>query len=182
VWAYDNTTYQHCLLVTGLAAAFAIDLKFSESDQIYLTRGALLHDIGKAKIPLAILNKPGQLTKQEMLVMRTHAETGYRALRAQGEYESDLLEVVLRHHELLDGSGYPDGLSGKQIPDLVRLVTICDVYAALIERRPYKSPLAPSEAFRILHGMEGKVETALVQAFAKVAEQSDKVRPKMASD
>jgi putative nucleotidyltransferase with HDIG domain len=179
VWAYDNTTYQHCLLVTGLAAAFAINLNFSERDQKYLTRGAILHDIGKAKIPLEILNKPGQLTKQEMSVMRTHAEAGYKVLHDQGDYEPDLLDVVLRHHELLDGSGYPDGLSGKQIPDPVRLVTISDIYAALIERRSYKRPIAPSEAFRILQGMEGKVEKALVQAFAKVAEKSEEVVPKM---
>jgi putative nucleotidyltransferase with HDIG domain len=172
VWTYDEITYQHCLLVTGLAAEFAASLQFATSDQKAVTRAALLHDLGKAKIPLAILNKPGALTSEEVAIMRTHARIGYELLREQGDYEPELLEVVLRHHELLDGSGYPDGLAGPQIDDLVRLVTICDVYAALIERRSYKQAIEPAVAFKILQEMEGKLEGALVRAFAQVAKRS----------
>lgn len=172
VWTYDNTTYQHCMLVTGLAAEFARSLGLSAKDQERLTRGALLHDLGKAKIPLPILNKPGRLDPQELTVMRTHPGIGYELLRAQGGYEPEILEVVLRHHELLDGSGYPDGLSGSQIGDLVRLITICDIYAALIERRPYKQPMLPTRAFEILQDMGSKLEAALVRAFTRVAEGS----------
>jgi putative nucleotidyltransferase with HDIG domain len=172
VWTYDDTTYQHCLLVTGLAAEFAASLRFARNDQQHVVRGALLHDLGKAKIPLAILNKPGALTSEEVAVMRTHVGIGYELLRGQGGYEPELLEVVLWHHELLDGSGYPDGLVGSQIKDLVRLVTICDIYAALIERRPYRQVMEPAQAFKILQEMEGKLEGALVRAFAQVAERS----------
>jgi putative nucleotidyltransferase with HDIG domain len=145
VWTYDDTTYQHCLLVTGLAAEFAASLRFARNDQQHVIRGALLHDLGKAKIPLAILNKPGALTSEEVAVMRTHVGIGCELLRGQGGYEPELLEVVLRHHELLDGSGYPDGLVGSQIKDLVRLVTICDIYAAL----------------KVLQEMEGKPRASL---------------------
>lgn len=172
VWTYDDATYQHCMLVTGLAAGFAKTLRFAESDQKHLVRGALLHDVGKAKIPLDILNKPGALSGDELAIMRTHPVIGYELLRGQGNYEPELLEVVQRHHELLDGSGYPDGLAGARISDLARLVTICDIYAALIERRPYKSPMQPPRAFKILEEMEGKLEGALVRAFAQVAELS----------
>jgi len=172
VWTYDNATYQHCMLVTGLAAAFARSLGVSANDQERLVRGALLHDLGKAKIPLPILNKPGRLDPQELTVMRTHPGIGYGILREQGGYEPEILEVVLRHHELLDGSGYPDGLSGSQIGDLVRLTTICDIYAALIEHRPYKQPMPPTRAFAILQDMGNKLETALVRAFTRVAESS----------
>jgi putative nucleotidyltransferase with HDIG domain len=172
VWTYDEATYQHCLLVTGLAAAFAASLQFTRTDQENVTRAALLHDLGKAKIPLAILNKSEALTSEETVIMRSHARIGYELLRAQGEYEPEILEVVLRHHELLDGSGYPDGLAGRQINDLVRLVTICDVYAALIERRAYKQAMEPALAFKVLQGMEGKLEDALVRAFSHVAERS----------
>ena len=172
VWTYDEATYQHCLLVTGLAAEFAANLQFGNNDQKQVTRAAVLHDLGKAKIPLPILNKSGALTSEEAAIMRTHSRTGYELLRGQGDYEPELLEVVLRHHELLDGSGYPDGLAGPQINDLVRLVTICDVYAALIERRSYKQALKPASAFKILQEMEGKLEAALVRAFAQVAERS----------
>ena len=118
VWTYDEATYQHCLLVTGLAAEFAARLQFARSDQEHVTRAALLHDLGKARIPLAILNKSGTLTSEEAAIMRTHARIGYELLRQQGDYEPELLEVVPRHHELLDGSGYPDGLAGPQINDL----------------------------------------------------------------
>jgi putative nucleotidyltransferase with HDIG domain len=172
VWTYDNATYQHCMLVTGLAAEFAKSLGVSANDQQRLVRGALLHDLGKAKIPLPILNKPGRLDPQELAVMRTHPGIGYEILREQGGYEPEILEVVLRHHELLDGSGYPDGLSGSQIGDLVRLTTICDIFAALIERRPYKQPMPPTRAFDILRDMGGKLEAALVRAFTQVAENS----------
>jgi putative nucleotidyltransferase with HDIG domain len=172
VWTYDEATYQHCLLVTGLAAAFAASLQFTRIDQENVTRAALLHDLGKAKIPLAILNKSEALTAEEMVIMRTHARIGYELLRGQSEYEPELLEVVLRHHELLDGSGYPDGLAGSQINDLVRLVTICDIYAALIERRAYKQPMEPASAFKILEKMDGKLEGALVRAFSQVADNS----------
>ncbi len=172
VWTYDEATYQHCLLVTGLAAEFAASLQFATNDQKHVIRAALLHDLGKAKIPLAILNKPGALTSEEVATMRTHTRIGYELLRGQGEYDPELLEVVLRHHELLDGSGYPDGLAGPQINDLVRLVTICDIYGALIERRPYKPATEPVRAFKLLQEMEGKLEGALVRAFAQVAERS----------
>jgi putative nucleotidyltransferase with HDIG domain len=172
VWGYDDATYQHCLLVTGLAAEFAVSLKFSKNDQQRVTRGALLHDLGKAKIPRAILNKPTALTSEETAIMRSHARLGYELLRAQDDYPSEVLEVVLRHHELLDGSGYPDGLAGDQITDLVRLVTICDVYAALIERRSYRERLEPAEAFKTLQEMDGKLEGALVRAFAQVVVSS----------
>ncbi len=169
VWTYDEATCQHCLLVTGLAAEFAGSLQFAKNDQKHVTRAALLHDLGKAKIPLAILNKFGALTSEEAAIMRTHPRIGYELLYSQGNFEPELLEVVLRHHELLDGSGYPDGLAGPQINDLVRLVTICDIYAALIEHRSYKQAMDPALAFKILQEMEGKLEGALVGAFAQVA-------------
>ncbi|HUN96715.1 MAG TPA: HD domain-containing phosphohydrolase [Bradyrhizobium sp.] len=172
VWAYDDATFQHCLLVTGVAAEFARVLRFALSDRKHLVRGALLHDVGKARIPLAILNKPDRLTHEERQIMCTHPRIGYELLRAQDDYEPELLEVVLSHHELLDGSGYPDGLVGPQISDLVRLVTICDIYAALIERRPYKQPMEPARAFAMLQQMGEKLESVLVREFARVAENS----------
>lgn len=172
VWSYDDATYQHCLLVTGLAAEFANCLRFSVKDQKHLIRGALLHDVGKAKIPHAVLSKPGKLDSNELAIMRRHPTIGYELLHKQGEYESELLDVVLRHHEVLDGSGYPDGLTAAQIGDLVRLVTVCDIYAALIERRPYKQPMEPAQAYKILQEMDGKLEGALVRAFIQVAEKS----------
>jgi putative nucleotidyltransferase with HDIG domain len=171
VWAYDDATYQHCLLVTGYAASFAQFLGFSQRDRQALVRGALVHDVGKAKIPREILNKPGRLNDDEMAVMRTHAACGFDLLANGGECDAATLDAVRHHHEMLDGSGYPDGLRGDEIGDPVRLLTICDIYAALTERRPYKAPLPADEALRILAGMSGKLEPALLGAFAQSLQQ-----------
>ena len=167
VRSYDDATYQHCLLVTGLAASFAIDLGFSERDREQLVRAALVHDVGKARIPLEILNKPGRLTPAETEVMRTHASIGHQILVKAGGFDDTTLAVVRHHHEALDGSGYPDGLSGSQISDPVRLATICDIYAALVESRPYRAPMPSAQAIDILLGMTGKLDIPLVRAFAR---------------
>jgi HD-GYP domain-containing protein (c-di-GMP phosphodiesterase class II) len=116
VWTYDDATYRHCLLVTASRRHLRSISNFPKVISDNLRRA--LHDVGKAKIPLAILNKPAALTSEEMAVMRTHPRIGYDLLLGQQNYGLDILEVVLWHHELLDGSGYPDGLVGAQIPDL----------------------------------------------------------------
>lgn len=167
VRAYDDATYQHCLLVAGLAATFAIGLGFSARDREHVVRAALVHDVGKARIPLGILNKAGALDPAERAVMRTHTTLGHALLVETGGFEPSLLSVVRHHHELLDGTGYPDKLSGSAIPDIVRFITICDIYAALIERRPYREPLPTPEALRILRGMTGKLDMALVASFER---------------
>ncbi|WP_056351197.1 HD domain-containing phosphohydrolase [Methylobacterium sp. Leaf89] len=177
VWRFDNATHQHCLLVAGLAAGFGRHLGLKMADCRALTEAALLHDLGKAQIPHAILNKPGRLDPAEQAVMRTHPDLGHAMLLEQGGFPEIMLAVVRSHHEALDGSGYPDGLEGPDIPDLVRLVTICDIYGALIERRPYKAPLDPGEAYGILAGMVGKVDRDLVRAFGALATASGPGHP-----
>lgn len=167
VWEHDDTTFQHCLLVAGLTVAFSQNLKLSRVDQRLMARAALVHDIGKAQIPLAILNKPGKLDADEMAVMRTHPALGYDLLKASGTCDPVTLAVTRHHHEMLDGSGYPDRLSSDAITDPVRLLTICDIYAALIERRPYKAPFSSEDAMRVLGGMGDKLESTLVDAFGK---------------
>jgi putative nucleotidyltransferase with HDIG domain len=168
VWTYDDRIYQHCLLVAGLAGEFGASLGFTRDDQDRLVKAALLHDLGKAKIPLALVNKKGALAPEEAALMRTHPTIGYEILRLQGDCDPKTLDVVLHHHELLDGSGYPDRLAGAAIGDLVRLVTICDVFAALVERRSYKPAFTVKRAFQILRSMEGKLEDPLVLAFEEV--------------
>ena len=165
VWNYDDTTYRHSLLVAGLSGAFALKLGFGLADRRRLTKAALLHDIGKARIPIAILNKPGHLTREEMALIRTHAQIGHEILVKQGGFAAEQLAVVRHHHEYLDGSGYPDGLTAERIPDLVRLVTICDIYAALIEKRPYKEALGSEKAVGMMCEMVGKLDMELMAAF-----------------
>lgn len=168
VWRHDDATYQHCLLVSGLAAAFAQRLGFREADRRLIAEAAVLHDIGKARIPLDILRKPTDLSEPEREVMRRHPGIGHDMLVAQGGFSAMVLSAVLSHHEYLDGSGYPHGLRADEIPDPVRIITICDVYAALIERRSYKPPVPPGDAHATLVAMGGKLDRDLVRVFGEV--------------
>lgn len=167
---YDDATYQHCLLVAGLTAAFAAQLGLTTVKQRMLVQAALLHDIGKSRVPLETLNKPGPLSPSELVKMRRHPVDGYYMLTKQGGLMPGVLDVVLHHHELLDGTGYPDGLRGCQIADVVRIVTICDIQAALIERRPYRKPMDMEDAYRLLLGMGGKLDGTLVATFRAIVD------------
>ena len=168
VGCHHADTFRHCLFVTGFAVAFAQHLGMREDDQRRLVRAALLHDVGKAFIPMAILDKPGLLNDEEKNEMRKHPRLGYDALAAQGGYPPEMLDVVLHHHEFLDGTGYPDGLRAEEISDIVRLTTIVDIYAALVESRPYRIPFTHAKAFSIMEKMEGKLDLHLLHAFRPV--------------
>jgi putative nucleotidyltransferase with HDIG domain len=169
VGCHHTDSYRHCLFVTGFAVAFAQHLGMRDDDQRRLARAALLHDVGKAFIPVAILDKPGALTPDEMHEMRQHPRRGYDALAAQGGFPPEMLDVVLHHHEFLDGTGYPDGLSGKEISDIVRLTTIVDIYAALVEKRAYRLQFTHVKAFGVMEEMGDKLDQHLLQAFRPIA-------------
>jgi HD-GYP domain-containing protein (c-di-GMP phosphodiesterase class II) len=166
---YHEGTFQHCLLVTGVAVGFGLNIGLSSSDVERLGIAATLHDIGKARIPLSILDKPGRLDPAEEEIMRRHPVIGYDLLKDISGIGTDVLDGVRHHHEYLDGSGYPDALKAPQISDLVRLLTISDIFAALIESRPYRPAMARQNAYKILCDMDGKLERSLVRAFRNVA-------------
>jgi len=166
---HHEGTYQHCLLVTGTATAFGLHLGVPRLDMERLYSAAMFHDIGKAKIPLAVLDKPGRLDEQERALIETHPAAGYAALKGTRGISSEILDAVRHHHEYLDGSGYPDGLAAADIADIVRILTISDIFAALIEDRRYKPTMSRPQAYEILCGMRGKLEGPLVTAFKEVA-------------
>jgi putative nucleotidyltransferase with HDIG domain len=166
---HHEGTYQHCLLVTGTAAAFGLNLGLARPDMERLCSAAMFHDIGKAKIPLAVLDKPGRLDEQERALIETHPAIGHQALLGTPGVSPEILDAVRHHHEYLDGSGYPDGLGAASISDLVRILTISDIFAALIEDRRYKAPMPRDRAYETLTGMRGKLEMPLVAAFRDVA-------------
>jgi putative nucleotidyltransferase with HDIG domain len=165
---YHEGTYQHCLLVAGLATDFGLSLGMARGDVDRLYTVAMFHDIGKSRIPLKILDKPGRLDGGERRIIETHPLAGFDILSKNPEISSEILGAVQHHHEYLDGSGYPHGLMERNIPDIVRMLTIADVFAALIERRSYKEPMPRECAYEVLCGMVGKLELSLVKAFKNV--------------
>ncbi len=166
---HHEGTYQHCLLVTGVAVDFGLSLGLAKADIERLHTAAMFHDIGKAKIPLAVLDKPGRLDPQERTLIETHPAAGYDVLKGTSGISLEVLDAVRHHHEYLDGSGYPDALGADSITDIVRMMTIADIFAALIEARTYKAPMSREQAYEIMRGMHGKLEVPLLAAFKEVA-------------
>jgi putative nucleotidyltransferase with HDIG domain len=170
VRTHHSRTYQHCLLVTGLAVAFGQQIGVSRADRRRLSVAGMLHDLGKAKVPLAILEKPGPLDADELATMKKHPEYGFDALKLMPGVSQEMLDMVVHHHEYLDGSGYPHGIGSSDIPDLVRIITIADVFGALIEWRTYKPPMKAEAAYKVLVDMGAKLDQDLVRAFLPVAQ------------
>jgi len=170
VRTHHEGTFQHCLLVAGVVASFADRHISTAAAATRLTTAAILHDVGKAAVPLHILDKPGKLSPEEMAAVRRHPVAGYDHLRKQGNVDAQVLDAVRHHHEALDGSGYPDGLKGDQITPIVRILTVCDIFAALVEARPYKAPRPPQEAISMLVDMalDGKVDYQPIRQLAQV--------------
>ena len=166
---HHEGTYQHCLLVTGIAVDFGLSLGLAKPDLERLYSAAMFHDIGKARIPLAVLDKPGRLDPEERALIETHPAAGYEVLKGNVGVSAEILDAVRHHHEYLDGSGYPDALCAARISDIVRILTISDIFAALIEHRVYKPTLSREQAYEIIQAMHGKLERPLVAAFRNVA-------------
>jgi putative nucleotidyltransferase with HDIG domain len=166
---HHEGTYQHCLLVTGVAVDFGLSLGMAKADVERLHLAAMFHDIGKARIPLAVLDKPGRLDDRERALIETHPAAGYDVLKGTAGISPEILDAVRHHHEYLDGSGYPDGLCAESIADIVRILTISDIFAALIEARTYKPTMPRETAYEILLGMKAKLERPLVEAFREAA-------------
>jgi HD-GYP domain len=128
--------------------ALAKQLKLKEDQQRLAGLAGLMHDLGKAAIPLKVLNKPGKLTDQEFTVVRSHPVEGFHMLKEGGNIPEAVLDACLHHHEKVDGSGYPDKLKGDGISVIARMTAICDVYDAITSDRPYKRGWDPAESLR----------------------------------
>ena len=138
--SYDDYTYAHSVNVAVLCCVIGMGMQMNERDLNYLVTAALLHDLGKLSIPPEILNKPGRLTPEEYQIMKKHAEYSYKLLSNRWDISAHIKQTVLLHHENYDGSGYPQGLLGKEQSIFVRILHVADVYDALTSKRPYKKP------------------------------------------
>ncbi len=154
VEAKDINTGDHCSRLAHIAVVFGTALGLDRSQLIALQRGGVLHDIGKLGIPESILLKPGPLNEREWMVMRQHTVIGERLCSGLQSMRATL-PIIRHHHERWDGSGYPDGLRGEQIPLLARVFQIVDIYDALSHKRPYKKAM---EVQQVVGIMEMEVE------------------------
>jgi putative two-component system response regulator len=169
VEAKDPYTEGHTERVTAYALSLAERIGLNDLERAALKRGAILHDVGKIGVPDDILRKPGPLTPEEFDRIRQHPIQGVTILEPLQSVR-DALPVIRWHHERMDGSGYPDGLTGDQIPVMVRIMTIADVYDALTTRRPYHEALSPEEGMRILREGAGRGwwDRELVSTFVSI--------------
>lgn len=161
--------YQHSVNVAVLAVVFGISVGYSSEKLEALAVGALLHDIGYNFISGDILSKAEKLTEIEYESVRKHAEIGYEHLKDNMDVSAHVRMIVYQHHEYLDGSGYPKGISGEDISELARIIAIIDIYDALTSDRPYRDALSPTEANEILlaHAI-GQLDPLLVKKFVKL--------------
>src|ERR687888_121859 len=159
--------------VVRLAVAVAAELDLDFDAVRHVELGAVLHDIGKVRVPESILNKPGPLTDEEWVVMKTHPEVGEHILRPIQSLNA-ILPIVRHHHERWDGSGYPDKLAGRAIPLGARIVAVCDAYRAMTEDRPYRKALSTLEARKELNeGSGSQFDPDCVEAMVRALERRD---------
>ena len=163
----DDYTYMHSVAVCALMIALARQLGLDEQQTRDAGMAGLLHDLGKAMIPLDVLNKPGKLTDAEFALVKTHPEEGHKLL-LEGKGVSDVTkDVCLHHHEKVDGSGYPKGLNSATMSLFAKMGAVCDVYDAITSNRPYKAGWDPAESIKRMAEWKGHFDPAVFQAFVK---------------
>ena len=163
----DDYTYLHSVAVCAMMVALAKQLGLDEAQTRACGLAGLLHDMGKVAMPTEVLNKPGKLTDAEFDIMRTHPTEGYKMLMASSGVDAVSLDVVLHHHEKVDGSGYPEKLAGDAISLYSKMGAVCDVYDAITSNRPYKSGWDPAESLRRMAEWHGHFDPKVFQGFVK---------------
>lgn len=166
IQTYDNYTYLHSI-DTGIMAIFlGMSMNLKESELKELSIGAILHDIGKTKVPKDIIIKPGKLTVEEFEEIKRHPTYGRNILEKNFSISTEVLKAVEHHHERVDGNGYPFGLTGKEISKFAKIICVCDVYDAVSNDRTYREKFNPSDAYElILAGCGNAFDEEIVQRF-----------------
>jgi PAS domain S-box-containing protein/putative nucleotidyltransferase with HDIG domain len=171
--AVDPYTVSHQERLATLSVLVGERLGLNDDQLEWLQVGALLHDIGKAAIPNTILSKPGKLTDEEWILIRSHVKRGYEMLQGMNLPEH-VMEMVLRHHERLDGSGYPNGIKSEQLSMESRILAICDVVEAMSSHRPYRPARKKGEIIRELkEGRDIKYDARVVDLLLEIVERNE---------
>ncbi|MEW6172452.1 MAG: HD-GYP domain-containing protein [Bacillota bacterium] len=167
----DRYTFGHSERVMSYSLALAEKVGLSEEEKDVLRYGAYLHDIGKIEIETAILNKEGSLDKEEWATMKNHAKYGTGIIQPLAAFK-EIVPVVRFHHENYDGSGYPDGLRGEEIPLLARILRIADSFDAMTTDRPYRKAMSFSDACREIGRCAGRFyDPQLVPVFFEAVKE-----------
>ena len=169
----DKGSTGHSYRVAELALKLGQVLGLSEHNMIFLRRGSLLHDVGKIGIPDSILLKPGALTNEEWAIMRQHPSYGAEIIRPIPDFQ-DSIPVVLHHHEKWDGTGYPDRLTGENIPFLARVCAVAEVFDSLMSDLAYRPAWPKAEVLRMMKEESGKAfDPAVIEALSGVVSTAD---------
>ena len=163
----DDYSYMHSVAVCALMVALGRQIGMNDEECRIAGLAGLMHDIGKAVMPLDVLNKPGKLTDDEFAIIRSHPQRGHQLLLEGKGASPEMLDVVLHHHERPDGKGYPERLSGERVSRLARMGAICDVYDAITSNRPYKTGWDPAESIAQMVSWKGQFDEALLAAFVQ---------------
>ena len=173
--SHDYKTYTHCMHVFIYSVAVFNTYDFTDTEVFEYGLGALLHDVGKAKIPKRILNKRGPLTQAEREIIKEHPVHGV-SMCAHLPMTQNTINCILFHHETLDGSGYPAGIMGDNVPHAVRVITLADIYDALTTNRPYAEAMEPYEALSLIRNdMRENVDMTVFKRFVAVLSGADMI-------
>ena len=153
--SYDDYTYHHSVNVALYASMVGRRMNLNTHDLELLCMAGICHDLGKCRIPVEIINKPGRLTDEEYEIVKTHSKLSFDILGENYGVSAKVKQAVLYHHENEDGSGYPAGIRGDKIPLFSKILHAVDVFDALTSKRPYKDPYTPSEALEYIQGGKG---------------------------
>ncbi len=163
---HDSYTWKHAIGCSVVAAVFGRHLGFSEQTIMSLAAGGLLMDVGKIRVPRAVLQRTETLETSEITVVRSHVQHGLEILTACGIRDHDIADIVRTHHERHDGSGYPQQLAGASIPLAGRMLGLVDAYDAMISRRPWRVALSRHQALRQIYAMRNRLfQAELVEQF-----------------
>jgi len=161
----DEYTFKHSVDVATMAMIIARKSGMAEKDIYQIGVSGLLHDVGKSQIPNEILNKAGKLTEEEFAIMKKHTLFGYNILKEKNELPSEVVSGVLQHHEKINGRGYPLKLTAGQISDYAKVLSVADIYDALVTERPYKKGFSQQDALEMIMAMTEELDVTYMRHF-----------------
>jgi len=164
----DEYTFKHSVDVATMSMLIAKKSGLSERDIQKIGMAGLLHDLGKSRIPNEVLNKAGKLTEEEFAIMKKHSLFGYQILKEKKDIPQEVLLGVLQHHEKINGRGYPMGVSAEQISSYARILSVADIYDALVTERPYKKAFSQQDAIEMIMAMTDELDITYMRSFLAI--------------